>query len=380
MKIAVIPSWHSDTKNPVAGIYMLQQAKDLSKIHEVEYLIFSNSILSSQHIYNSDKLTIVEFSTFYLPRKNLAFLSKWADKFCKFFHSRITSKPYDVIHAHDHIAGYAAYKMYIKFGIPYVVTIHNTSFINGSIEKWRKEYLTKMFDSASAVIAVGKTLMLHLKNEYNVKNVIHIPNYIDHDDYRLKYENTVNDDIRFISTGACNVQKGFDILIKACRIIQTVHPELGFKLTLIGDGTLRKKFHRLIKNLGLQKNIELKGWVTPQEIPEILAKSDVYICASRVETFGIAVLEALASGLPVITTRCGGPEDLIDTYSGLTINPESPESLAEAMVYMHFNHKKFIPSHIKSGACLQYDKKVILPQIINQLKKAYEASHSGLRK
>jgi 1,2-diacylglycerol 3-alpha-glucosyltransferase len=106
--------------------------------------------------------------------------------------------------------------------------------------------------------------------------------------------------------------------------------------TLAGDGPERKKILSLITKLGLQARVSLPGFVSYESLPSLLAKADVYLQPSLSEPWGLAVNEALASGLPAIVSRqCGCQEDLIrEGVNGFTFDAESPGELVVALEKM----------------------------------------------
>jgi 1,2-diacylglycerol 3-alpha-glucosyltransferase len=106
--------------------------------------------------------------------------------------------------------------------------------------------------------------------------------------------------------------------------------------TLAGDGPEHKKILRLIAKLGLQDRINLPGFVSYEALPSLLAKADVYLQPSLSEPWGLAVNEALASGLPaIVSQQCGCQEDLIrEGINGFTFDAESSGELVVALEKM----------------------------------------------
>ena len=139
---------------------------------------------------------------------------------------------------------------------------------------------------------------------------------------------------RFISAASINYGKGFDILIRAyAEVIQT-RPDI--HLTIMGDGPELNAIRSLAAELKLDEGdsagmVTFTGPFVRSEFAEALNHSDVFVLASRSETFGIVYAEALAAGVPVIATKCGGPEDFIDETNGILIPVEDVEALATAM-------------------------------------------------
>jgi len=122
-------------------------------------------------------------------------------------------------------------------------------------------------------------------------------------------------------------EKGHDTLIAAASLILQRHPEVEFHL--IGDGPLRASLVRQVNLRGLRSKVHLVG--ERPDVPAQLAASDLFVLPSRSEACPNSVLEAMASGLPIVASRVGGIPELIDSgVHGLLVEPDAPDSLAAA--------------------------------------------------
>ena len=90
------------------------------------------------------------------------------------------------------------------------------------------------------------------------------------------------------------------------------HPEKSFLYTIVGDGQEEAFYKKTASELGLNDIVSFVGRKTESEIAEILSQTDALLMASDIETFGIPAVEALAAGVPVISTRCKGPESFFE--------------------------------------------------------------------
>jgi len=98
-------------------------------------------------------------------------------------------------------------------------------------------------------------------------------------------------------------------------------------LKLIGDGPLKSTIEKQIKSLKIINNVQLLGYMNQSEIVRELHLSDLFVLASEVETFGVALVEAQMCGLPVVCTDCGGPRDIITEETGIFVEAQSITSL-----------------------------------------------------
>jgi GalNAc-alpha-(1->4)-GalNAc-alpha-(1->3)-diNAcBac-PP-undecaprenol alpha-1,4-N-acetyl-D-galactosaminyltransferase len=132
-----------------------------------------------------------------------------------------------------------------------------------------------------------------------------------------------------IAMGRLEPEKGFDVLVAALARLAAEFPDWG--LVILGEGGERGKLESLISELGLGQRVQLPG-VVENPFPT-MRRADLFVLSSRTESFGNALLEAMACGLPVIATQCWSrsPEWVRDGVTGLVVPTEDPASLAAAM-------------------------------------------------
>jgi glycosyltransferase involved in cell wall biosynthesis len=127
-----------------------------------------------------------------------------------------------------------------------------------------------------------------------------------------------------------NERKGVDVLLRAFKQLQEIAPSL--TLMLAGDGPLRGELENLAVSLGIRERTKFLGSQGRAQIAKLLHDCAIYVQPSRSESFGIAVVEALACQKPVVATKVGGiPEIIEDGKNGLLVEPDDPGALAEAL-------------------------------------------------
>jgi glycosyltransferase involved in cell wall biosynthesis len=132
-----------------------------------------------------------------------------------------------------------------------------------------------------------------------------------------------------VAVGRLHHQKGFDVLIRA---FAQVRRRIPCKLLILGEGILEQELQRLIESLGLTEDAQLAGF---QENPyNYMAHAAAFVLSSRYEGFGNVLVEALALGTPVVSTRCPvGPEEILEEgKTGILVPPEDELALAEAIL------------------------------------------------
>ncbi|WP_051261062.1 glycosyltransferase family 4 protein [Desulfovibrio inopinatus] len=137
--------------------------------------------------------------------------------------------------------------------------------------------------------------------------------------------------VNVLSVGRLTHQKGMDIALRAlAECAKTLSTP--WRFTIVGDGPKRAELEALAIQLGIAENITFYGWASRNELPDIYRQADLFVFSSRDEGMSNAVLEAMASGLPVIATRIAGNEELIDSErSGLLVEKDDIPELSHAL-------------------------------------------------
>ena len=139
--------------------------------------------------------------------------------------------------------------------------------------------------------------------------------------------------------GRVEYEKGVDVLISAFKKVSESYPQS--VLNVIGEGNWEKNAQQLARSLGLEKKIIFHGWKELAALQDLVGKSVLCVLPSRVESFGLTIAEAMASGIPVISTRVAAiPELITDQEHGLLIPADDPEHLGNAILYAFDNKEK----------------------------------------
>ena len=149
----------------------------------------------------------------------------------------------------------------------------------------------------------------------------------------------IKDKIVLSYTAHFRQEKGHRYLLRAISKIKTQYPNI--VLLLIGDGVLRNELEVLTKQFNIEDNVRFLGYRT--DIPDLLSATDIYVHPTTNEGFGIAIIEAMAVGVPVIATNVGGiPEIITDEKYGVLVPAENPQALADAIsdLIMHPEKRK----------------------------------------
>jgi glycosyltransferase involved in cell wall biosynthesis len=343
LNILFISRGYPTKKYPMNGIFEYDQAKALSNYgHNVIFAFVDLRSIRRWRKWGYEKFKKdgiqhygINIPLGRIPRKILNFFSYRGLELL--YNNRIEKefgKP-DLMHAHFTRSAYSAAKLKKDNKLPLVVTEHLSKIMAENIEDDLFDRAQFAYNSADRVISVSPVFQEIIKNKFDIENT-YIPNIVDTNIFRFdsSIEN-YDKEFNFVSVGNLIKHKRMHLTIKAFN--KAFADQGNIKLTIIGGGPEHKNLENLIKKLNLEDKIKLTGRIERTEIAKHFKKSDCFVLASKGETFGVVFIEAMASGLPVIATRCGGPEHFIKKEQGLLIEKDNLEQLSEAMIKMYNN-------------------------------------------
>ncbi len=273
----------------------------------------------------------------------------------------------DMLHAHVSLpAGYGASQLAIEKGVPVIVTEHYTGFESDARFWWRVGcYIKEMGCRIQGFYAVspGYAERIRRTGLVNVSGVL--PNPIDTEIFRPSgKDKTPTGSFQMITAGGLSFRKGIDVLFNALKGLSL---QRAWQLTVFGNTQNRKGFEKWLDDPQLKDRIRLEGKVPQKRIIEAYSTADLYIVSSRVETANVAMLEALSCGVPVLTTRCGAPETLIDDSVGMAVESENPAQMADAIETIARGGQKFDRQHLRQFVLARYS----IPAVGQKIASAY---------
>lgn len=270
----------------------------------------------------------------------------------------------DLIHAHFINEAYSASFLKEDLNIPLVVTEHSSKINTSSIEEKLLHDAKRAYKSADRVIAVSTALVKKIDENFNIK-ATYIANIVDLDIFKYK-EKKQEDGFLFVSTGNLIPLKRMDLLIES--FYEAFKDKEDIFLKIFGQGVEKDRLQSLINKYKLEEKVELMGLCSREDIAATLNKADCFALASQSETFGVAYTEALAMGVPVISTRCGGPEGFINQQNGLIIDVDDKAQLIDAMEYMYNNIGQYKREEISQEIKAKFSSQVVAKEIIDIYK------------
>jgi len=239
----------------------------------------------------------------------------------------------DIIHTHSIDLTFFVSFAARRYRIPIVHTFHIVSFndLQQSFFRRKVELLLLRGSRVRAVTAPNGYEVYSLRRA-GVQNVHLLFNGVDPGDWDGRRVTSASDGVfRFIAVGRMEKQKGYSCLIRAVERLGAIS-DRPFHLTIVGSGSEHAHVSSLIDDLGLETRVSLAGPLPPKKVRELYGESDALVISSLWETTPLTLLEAWASGLPVICTRVGILRDEAYDRVALMAEPGSSEALSSKML------------------------------------------------
>ena len=279
----------------------------------------------------------------------------------------------DIIHAQFYSIGAIAAVLKKRYKVPFVITEHssklNTDLQN--ISQLDLNLAKSAYQCADKLIAVSHALAANLKNNFQVEATV-IPNIVDVSQFQY-VERTPKDDFTFISVGNLVKIKGFDQLLEA--FAEAFKADNAVKLSIVGDGPELENLQNTVTRLNLNGKVSLLRTIGRNRIKSFYQEGDAFVLASHSETFGVVFIEAMATGLPVIATSCGGPNDIVTENAGYLIPVDDRQALVSALQAMRNNAYNFNSLEISRNCIEKYSPETVGRQII----EAYASVSGSIR-
>ncbi|MGO1750972.1 MAG: N-acetyl-alpha-D-glucosaminyl L-malate synthase BshA [Psychroflexus sp.] len=374
MKIAIVcyPTFGG------SGVVATELGIALSKRgHEIHFVTYKQPVrleyLSNKIKYH--EVIVPEYPLFHYQPYELALSSKLV--------TVVKEHDIDLLHVHYAIphayAGFMAQQMLKTEGIdlPMMTTLHGTDITLVGSHSFYKPAVNFSINESNVVTSVSQSLKEDTKAIFDIHKEIHVvPNFIDFQNLpknigECQRDLMAEDDERII-THVSNLRpvKRIDDLIK---VFHKVQQKIKSRLIIIGDGPERENASKLAHELGIREKIMFLG--KSNEIEKILCYSDLFLLPSEKESFGLAALEAMAYGVPVISTDVGGvPEVNIDGQSGYLSALGDINDMANNAIKILENTDTLDKFKLRArDIALNFDMQNIVPQY----EKLYETMLNG---
>jgi glycosyltransferase involved in cell wall biosynthesis len=264
-------------------------------------------------------------------------------------------------------AGQAAWRANRTWGLPYVVTEVNTGFGTGRVRGWQAAVSRRAFAKAQAVVAISENLRARLLQLGGAKSIEVIPCTVDESYWTPPPRARDRAGFTFYAQAHLSPRKGLDILIRA--FARRFRGEPAVRLVIGGEGPIRDELEALADSTGVQPQVRFLGAIPRDAVREAMWAANCFVLPSHAENFGVVLIEALSTGLPVISTRCGGPEDIVTDEVGMLLRPGDEPGLADALFAMR-NRPTYDPEAVRAYGVGRFGYGVVGPRLRDYYRAA----------
>ncbi len=375
MHVLILPSWYFPYGSQEIAGRMFHQLAFCLREKGVDARVLYSDYTTKAPIFRKERHGLEEtvptwrFSQFYLPKRNKLLIAWWIKKCVSDISGYIEKegRP-DLIHAHSYFAAAIGTEVQKTIGIPFVYTERLSAFMMNKIPNLHKDIVIDVLERASLLTGVSPGMVQSMK-AYTERPVEVVPNFFDERIFHIKSETKKYDQFTWVSVGEPAYIKGLDILFHAFAALKKSMPEKQMQLILIDRISEKEELIQLAKSLDINNDIIWKGLIQQNEIAEILRKSHLLVSASRVETFGKSIIEALACGLPVVATKTNGAKYIITSDElGELADIDHAKALMLAMQKAMIKYNAYHPQQIANSTKERFGVEVIIPQWISLYK------------
>jgi glycosyltransferase involved in cell wall biosynthesis/GT2 family glycosyltransferase len=366
LRVVLIPSWYPSDVDPTAGVFIREQVWAVGSCVDAAVLYVRLGGTDAPQITHEATHTIARAA---VDRTLL-------DRFVRFRRTGLAvfellraqwGTP-DIIHVQAlWPAGLIARAIKRKYGIPYVVTEHSEEYLPQSerrlvkyplVVRWLLRPLAR---GASRTIAVSRHLADRLRElDLTAGEPIVIPNVVPVSEPTSL---PLGAPYLIAHVSVMGPAKNLEGLLEAVQRLRERRDD--FVLRLVGDGELRQDLERLAAELGVTDYVEFAGRKSPDEVRAILGDSAFTVVSSTHETFSVVAAESLMVGRPVLSTRCGGPEEFIAPQVGELIEAGSVSALVEGLDRMLDRFGDYDPQELHDFAVARFAPEVVAGRILD---------------
>jgi glycogen(starch) synthase len=251
---------------------------------------------------------------------------------------------YDLIHAHDWLVAHSAVTLREKLDAPLVATIHATEI--GRHQGWLPEDLNRSIHSVECWLAnqADRVVACSHYMRWEISRLLGVPyqridvvvNGVDRELWRVAPASITAARLRYAGSGPLIgfagrlvYEKGVQDIVEALPRLRAAHP--GLRFVVAGDGPYRGELQDRVDRLQLRPAVSFAGFLG-NDLPAVIAATDVMVVPSIYEPFGMIALEAVAAGVPVVAAETGGLKEIVEPgHTGMTFRVGDPDALARSV-------------------------------------------------
>lgn len=340
LKVLFVTPWYPHPENIYDGIFVREHAMAAQLYHDATVLhcwcpsARNDSSPSWKLVGKEDVAWTSGIPTYRLCYGGLPWVGDrggisftWAAFWGMRYLIRKMGRP-DVIHAHVCLGGLPAVIVGRLYGIPTVVSEHWSVFLRHWLTTFQRLRARIAFGLCDLALPVSQVLQQAIES-YGMHPAFRVvPNTVNTDLFvPAATRNRCELPIRLLFVGSLKELKGLPWLMAALASLR----RRDWVLDIVGDGPEHDSYQRLSTRLGLAEKVTFHGAKSKEQVADFFRDTDLFVLPSLLETFSVVTIEAMASGVPVLVTRCGGPEALVSEDAGMVVPPRDATALAVAL-------------------------------------------------
>ncbi len=380
MRVGVVSTIFPTACNPISGIFVRKQLDDLSEFVDIRLI----SSLPNQHWFGEAHSGVAAHGYPYIRPFTLAF-PRWfaqplypASLSFTLSRSRSFFDGCDLVHAHYAFPDVGAAVRVFGRRLPIVATVHGSDVNLFAMKPSLRPGIVNALNAIRTIICVSGSLAERLAHIGVSTEMEVIPNGIDTDlmtpgsrvEARQRLGLSLHRPLALFIGNFLPV-KGVEILIRAFPEVLQIQPDC--ELALIGaspGGRDAKKYIELARNLGVEESIRVVERIPNEIVPFWMRAADVFVLPSLNEGFGIVAAEALACGIPVVATKCGGTEDIVGEGLGRLVPVNDAGALAKGILRTLARDGIASPEQLAASAQERFSQRAVTRSILNVYERA----------
>lgn len=381
MKVLMIPSWYPTKEAPLLGTFYQEQAEALAARGveiAVAYVNVTGELRPGRHGISVERVKGVPTYRYTHPN----WTPRWEKGRC-WQRTRMLQKLYrrieaewgrpDVVNLRSSLQGYEAMALCREEKLPLFFMEHSSYVITEPEEGLIRRRLRRVMAEAQVNACVSSALR-RVMEPYGETRII--PDIVDGERFRPLDIPREGEAFLFRAMGQLRPIKGYDLLIDAF-IRLKARTQRPVRLEIAGIGGLREELQRRIDQGGVGDCCRLVGTIPREEAVRFMNGCDCFVCSSRTETLSCVLNESAACGKPLISTRCGGPEDIVTPDNGLLVPTEDPAALAETMLHMLDRAASYDGEKIREETLRKFGADTVCGLLIRACEDAVKAGRGG---
>lgn len=368
MNVLIVPSWYPTTAHPFAGSFVRQFVRALVDAGNQVAVVYADDVDCAESVSVEDGALVVRLDAGY--RRTASALGKITGVAAPLFLANALAEQADevlsaegfspeVVHVHAlWPAGALGAALADRYGVPLVVTEHSEEYVACTDRALTKTpgmvrfVLRPLAARADAyttpsTMLAGNLARLGLRTGAQV-----IPNVVPDRHPHPRPVRNAEHPARLLSVSGLGRAKNLPLLLAA--IAELVSQRQDFVLDIGGDGPGRASLEHLVAHLNVGPYVNFLGALDADQVNRALDACTAAVISSDYETFSVFGTEALMAGRPVVSTRCGGPEEYVSDQVGVLVEPGNVAELAHALDYMLDRAHEYDPAVVSAYAASRF--------------------------